>query len=198
MATEQQPPAQPAAAPHAPTDGSSQPAPADAPTTLEERLDALEARLQILDLVARYGPAVDSGHADAVAELWAPEGSYSYTLGGGTDVLRGHEGMRAMVHGDMHQGIIADGAAHLMGLPVVELCGDRAVVTGYSTLVRHHPQDGSFRIDRSAASRWECARVDGVWAVTERVNLRRDGRESARFLLGRVGETPCPGDGVAR
>ena len=168
------------------------PRPAAAPRTVDERLDDLESRLQILDLVARYGPAVDSGHARAVADLWVEEGTYSYTLGDGTDVLAGHDGLREMVRGAMHQGIIGDGAAHLMGLPVVEVCGDRAVATGYSTLVRHHPQDGSFRIDRISANRWEFVRTGGTWRVTDRVNLLLDGRESSRFLLGRVGETPCP------
>lgn len=156
---------------------------------LSARLASLEARAEIMDLIARYGPAVDSGDAESTAALWSEAGQYSYTLDEGTDTLHGRDGMRAMVHGPMHQGIIADGAGHLMGLPVIEVNGDHAVVTSYSTLVRHHPQDGSYRIDRLAANRWELFREAGQWQVRDRVNLLLDGRETARFLLGRVGES---------
>lgn len=152
------------------------------------RLEALEARLAILDVIARYGPAVDAGNADAVACLWSPDGRYSYTLGDGAATLEGREGLRSMVRGDMHQEIIRDGSGHLMGLPVVEVDGRTAVATSYSMLVRHHPQDGSFRIDRLCANRWELSCEAGRWQVVDRVNLLLDGRETARFLLGRVGE----------
>ncbi len=37
---------------------------------LERRLQVLEDRAEIADLIARYGPAADSGDADAVAALW--------------------------------------------------------------------------------------------------------------------------------
>lgn len=166
-----------------------EPASTPQPDRTSERLDALEARIEILDVIARYGPAVDSGHADAVADLWSPAGQYSYSLGDQMASHTGREAMRDMVHGDMHQGIIADGSAHLMGLPVVEVDGQHAVATTYSMLVRHHPQDGSYRIDRVAANRWELSRLTGQWLVEDRVNLLLDGRATARFLLGRVGES---------
>lgn len=159
------------------------------------RLDALEARIAILDVIARYGPAVDAGRADAVACLWSPEGRYSYTIGDGAATLHGPDGLRSMVRSDMHQEIIGDGSGHLMGLPVVEVDGDTAVATGYSMLVRHHPQDGSFRIDRLSANRWELSCEAGRWRVVDRVNLLLDGRETARFLLGRVGEATVLEDG---
>lgn len=158
------------------------------------RLDAVEARLAIIDVIAGYGPAVDAGRAEDVAGLWAEDGRYSFTLADGTATLDGRDAMRSMVEGDMHQGIIADGSAHLMGLPVVEIAGDFAVATGHSMLMRYQPRDGSFRIDRIAANRWELRRTAGVWQVIERVNLLLDGRESARFLLGRVGEHSTPHD----
>ena len=51
----------------------------------EDRLDALERRLQLVEdqlaitrVVLAYGPRVDSGCAEAVADLWAEDGSYEF------------------------------------------------------------------------------------------------------------------------
>ena len=63
--------------------------------TLEERLAALEARLQaaedhleILNLINSYGPLVDSGMDQDAAALWVAGGGYNYTLpDGGTQKL---------------------------------------------------------------------------------------------------------------
>ena len=50
-------------------------------TRLEERLEALEARLteledceSIRNLIARYGPLADTGNAAAIAALWTEIG----------------------------------------------------------------------------------------------------------------------------
>jgi hypothetical protein len=43
---------------------------------LERRVRALEDQLAISQLIATYGPAVDSESAEAVGQLWAAEGVY--------------------------------------------------------------------------------------------------------------------------
>ncbi|MDO9487571.1 MAG: nuclear transport factor 2 family protein, partial [Sphingomonadaceae bacterium] len=48
---------------------------------LESRLRELEDRLEIYQLLSAYGPLVDSGDAEATADLWVADGVYDW--GGG-------------------------------------------------------------------------------------------------------------------
>jgi hypothetical protein len=43
---------------------------------LAARVRALEDQVEIMQLVAQYGPAADSGAADAAAGLWTEEGTF--------------------------------------------------------------------------------------------------------------------------
>lgn len=144
---------------------------------LAERVDRIERRLALYDLIASYGPAVDSGSADAVASMWAEDGSYDF----GEHTLSGREAVRAMVNGSPHQGLIAQGAAHFLGFPRVEIDGDRAVVTGYSQVCRH--EDGRYYLWRVSANRWELTWDGDGWTVESRRAYVLDGREAARALL---------------
>ncbi len=82
---------------------------------LAARVRQLEDHLEITQLVAQYGPAVDSGSADAAAALWTEDGGFDavpYLQ------MRGHDDIAGMVRGDGHQSLIlqrvrarADGAA---------------------------------------------------------------------------------------
>lgn len=57
------------------------------------RLERIGRRLALYDLIATYGPAVDSGSADAAAGIWDADGGYDY----GEHTLHGQEEIRAMV-----------------------------------------------------------------------------------------------------
>ena len=164
---------------------------------LADRLTALERRMAIYDLIASYGPAVDSGAAAETASLWEPDGTYDF----GDAVLTGRTGIRAMVEGRQHQGLIHGGAAHLLGLPHVEIDGDRAVVTGYSQVCRF--EDGRFILWRVSANRWNLVWRDSEWKVVSRTARVLDGAESARAILaaGILGDThgsPYGADGQAK
>ncbi len=102
---------------------------------LERRLAAAEDRLALFQLVASYGPAVDSGSAAETARLWTENGVYDTY----PKVLEGRAAIEGMVTGELHQQIIDGGAAHLLGLPHIEIDGDTAVVTNYSQLVLRDP-----------------------------------------------------------
>jgi hypothetical protein len=47
------------------------------PPTVEARLQALEDREAIRELIASYGPLADSGAADALSQLWVEDGRYA-------------------------------------------------------------------------------------------------------------------------
>jgi ketosteroid isomerase-like protein len=154
--------------------------------TLEERLVALEARVQLLEdeleisrLVASYGPLVDAGEADAVAALWAEDGSY--------DVegwqMRSRDDVRAMVGSDGHQHLIDGGCSHFLGPTHVTVDGDDAVAVCESLLVRH--REGAFSVRRAGANHFRLRLESDGWRITERRTRALDGSQEARDLLAK-------------
>ena len=87
----------------------------------------------------------------------------------------GSAAVGAMVEGDQHQGIIGGGSAHFIGMPHLEIHGDRAVATGYSQLLLFDEERQAFRVWRVAANRWEWERTPQGWRVANRVNRVLDG-----------------------
>jgi hypothetical protein len=145
---------------------------------LEERVRELEDRLAIYDLIATYGPVVDSGSDDAVARVFREDAVYDSD----PSPMDGRPAISAMVRGDGHQGLIHSGAAHVMALPVVRVDGDRAVATGYSRVYRADGQ-GGFEVWRVSANRWELERGSDGWRAVHRVNRLLDGRDESRRML---------------
>lgn len=155
---------------------------------LRDRIQRLEDHREIQAVLAAYGPAVDSGSAEQVAELWAEDGSYTFSYGDGERTLAGADDFRSMVEGHAHQEIITGGSSHFLGIPDIRVDDDTAVATGYSMLVRHRDgEDPGYYINRLAANRWELARTGSGWKVTARTNSLLDGRAASRALLARAG-----------
>lgn len=144
---------------------------------IEARLRLVEDQLAIAQLIASYGPLVDSGDPDGTAALWTEEGTYE--VGGYT--LRGRRGIAAMVRSEPHQAYINGGSVHFQGPPWVRVEGDTATAVCESLLVLHG--DAGFRIERGGASHFELARVADGWRIVRRRIELLDGRESARALL---------------
>ncbi|MGW0838858.1 nuclear transport factor 2 family protein [Streptomyces sp. NPDC002787] len=153
-----------------PTDG-------DRLARLEQRLAALEDEQAIARLIASYGPLVDSGSASEVAALWEPHGEYD------VDGLRmtADTAIGAMVRGDHHQAIIADGSAHFLGPHQITVDGDTAVAVGHSLLVRC--KDARFVIARASANHWRLRRGTQGWRVVRRTTRVLDGGHEPRALL---------------
>jgi uncharacterized protein (TIGR02246 family) len=153
-------------------------------TDAETRLAALEQRLALLEderavarLVAAYGPLVDSGDAEGVAALWAPDGVYDVD----ELLMTGRAEIEAMVRSSAHQGWIAGGCAHVVGPPHVTVTGDEAVAVCYSVMVVR--EDGGFVVRRATANVWRLRRSPTGWLVANRTNRVLDGRNEAPELL---------------
>lgn len=148
-------------------------------TVLEERVQLLEDELAITRLVASYGPLVDAGEADAVAALWAEDGSYDvegWHMSSRADV-------RAMVGSDGHQGLIQGGCAHFLGPVHVTIDGFEAVAVCESVLVRH--RDGAYSVRRAGANHFRLRLESDGWRITERTTRALDGSQEARNLLAK-------------
>ncbi|MBH0119813.1 nuclear transport factor 2 family protein [Rhodococcus sp. NPDC003382] len=150
-------------------------------TTLVEqlvrRVELLEDTLAIQQLITTYGPAVDSGSAEAVGALWTEDGVYEVDSG----AYRGRDAIMAMVRSEAHQGYIHGGCGHLLDPLNIRIDGDTAVVTCHSQLILN--TDKGFRVKRVTANRWELVRADGRWQVKLRIARVLDGRADARDLL---------------
>jgi SnoaL-like domain len=103
---------------------------------LGRRVRLLEDHLAITQLVAQYGPAVDSGSGEATAALWSDNGIFDAV---GAITMRGHDEIAPMVHGDGHQGLISNGCAHVLTVPHVVVDGDVAHGRSYAMNIRWDP-----------------------------------------------------------
>ncbi|MEJ1087812.1 nuclear transport factor 2 family protein [Microbacterium sp. Mu-80] len=143
---------------------------------LERRLRALEDRIEIADLIARYGPAVDSGDGEAVAELWAEDGTYQFD-----ETVLDADGIRGLTGLASHVEYMRRGCAHVLSAPRIEISDDEAVAITHSLVMLH---DGERWIgERVSANRWELVRATEGWRVRRRINRLLDGAAAARELL---------------
>ena len=149
---------------------------------LEEKVRVLEDALELQELMNRYGPAVDSGSAEAAAALFAEDGIYDAE---GVDPMVGAAAVQGMVEGPGHQRLLPN-AAHTIGPATLRLAGDSATATGYSRVYLREGED--FRLWRVAANRWEFERRDGEWKVAKRVN-RLIGSPGAHEILASADES---------
>ena len=167
-------------------DGGSTPA-----RTLEERLRAIEDRLEILNLIASHPPSADTGADYFTRAVYFEDGSMD--LGGGKGAS-GSEAVAAIMKTPEHQAAIAGGLAHFAGLPRIDIDGDTAVVTSYLQIVTPnngaepvavpgHGTSKGFRIHRIGANRWELERTAQGWKIRRRTLRPLDGSQPARDIL---------------
>jgi SnoaL-like domain len=154
---------------------------------LHERLRALESRVTLLEdqvalaqLVATYGPAVDSGSAEAAAQLWREDGVFDVVP---YFELAGHEGIAGMVNGEGHQSLIHNGCGHVLTAPKIVVDGDEARGWNYAFNIRWDGAADRFWIARLSANEWHFRRSAEGWRVVRRTNINLDGDEKPRALL---------------
>jgi len=145
---------------------------------LASRIAVLEDLAAIRDLVARYGPLADAGDAAGAAALWTEDGIYDV---GGFGIFRGRAAIAGLLEGEAHQALLAQGVAHVMNPPVIDLDGDHADAISYSCVLRHDA--GAWHPHRVSANRWTLVRTAAGWRIGARVNRLLDGDAAARALF---------------
>jgi len=154
--------------------------------SLEERIQALEDRQAIYQLVCGYGCAVDGCNADAVGSFYAEDGVYAV---GDVGAFEGRAAVAAITERETHLGLVRGGCGHLATLPYVVLDGDRASATCHTMVVMKR-EDG-FVVGRLSASRLELSRgADGRWRIDHRQNYLLNGDPAGPALLARLNEGP--------
>lgn len=160
--------------------------------TLEQRIAAIEDRLEIYNLIAGHPPSADTG-ADYYAEaVYAEDGVFD--RGANLAGAEGNKAVAAMLKSPGHQAAIAGGLAHFTGLPHVVLDGDTAMVTSYlqilaprqsgeMTEVPNHGVSRGYHIHRVVVTRWDLIRTASGWKIKRRTLRLVDGSEPSRELL---------------
>jgi hypothetical protein len=160
--------------------------------SLEERLQEVEDRLEILNLIAAHPPGTDSGASAFAASYWTEDGEFDRGAG-----LHGAKGKAAMSTGLSNPGFqqaMREGIAHFAGLPHIQLDGDKATVTSYLQIVTPNPHGepveisshGSskgFRIHRMTVNRWDLVRTEDGWRIARRRLRLLDTGDEGRALL---------------
>src|SRR6516165_10408420 len=163
----------------------------NAARSIENRLRAIEDRLEIYNLIASHPPSADTGADYYTRVVYVEEGELD--LGRGEPVT-GNESIAAITKTAPHQAAIAGGLAHFAGLPKIEIEGDSATVISYLQILTPHPTAAphevpnhgvstGFRIHRVAANRWELERTADGWKIRRRTVRTLDGTEPARDIL---------------
>jgi len=158
--------------------------------SLEDRIRAIEDRLEIYNLIARHPPSADTGATDYTRTVWVEDGVFDRQIASAT----GREEIAAGVSTPAHRAAIENGIGHFVGLPAVAIDGDTAVVTNYLQIlvpqtqgepveVSNHGTSKGYRVHRFSANRWELVRIDGRWQVKRRLLRVIDGTAPARELL---------------
>ena len=164
---------------------------ADAAKPIEDRIRAIEDRLDILNLIASHPPCADTAAQPTIQSMFLDDAVLD--LGGGK-AASGNKAISEIVTRPEHGEAIAGGLAHFAGLPHIALDGDRAVVTSYLQILTPHPTaephevpnhgvSKGFRIHRVGANRWDLVRTADGWKIKRRTLRALDGTEPARELL---------------
>jgi hypothetical protein len=161
-------------------------------TTLEQRLRAIEDRLDIYNLIAGHPPSADTGASAYAEAVYAEDGVFD--RGPGLTSTSGNKAMAALLASPGHRAAIAGGLAHFTGLPHVTIEGDDAVVISYLQIltpnksgeeieVPNHGASRGYHIHRVVTNRWELMRTASGWKIKRRTLRLVDGSEPSREIL---------------
>jgi SnoaL-like domain len=145
---------------------------------LERQVTELQDTLDVLRVVASYGPSVDGGASVEAGRLWTED--CSYDSDNAAEPLRGRATLEEL---SATVGKVPMGVAHFLNLPIVVVDGERATVTGHSNT--YHQEEGKYVVARVSSNRWELEKIDGRWQIHTRVNRILDGNQEAKDLLAR-------------
>lgn len=158
------------------------------PRSIEARLQELEDREAIRQVVCGYGYAMDGCNAEAVGGFYADDGVYAV---GDVGRFEGRAAVEAITRDRGHLAFVNAGAAHMSTPPYLVIDGDRAVATCH-TMVPLRREQG-YVIARLSASRIELGREpDGRWKILHRQNWLLDGSPDGPALLARLREMATP------
>jgi len=160
--------------------------------TIEQRIRAIEDRLEIYNLIAGHPPSADTGDGRYAEAVFTADAVFD--RGRDLSGAVGAKAMGAVLQSPGHQAAIAGGLAHFTSLPHVTINGDTAVVvsylqiltpkkTGETVEVPNHGSSRGYHIHRVVTNRWDLVRTPSGWKIKRRTLRLVDGSEPAREIL---------------
>jgi len=170
---------------------------ANDPPTLEQRLRAIEDRLEIYNLIAGHPPSADTGASAYSEAVYTEDGVFDRgpdLAGANPSGVLGNKAIAASLKSDGHQAAIAGGLAHFAGLPHIMLHGEEAVVISYLQIltpkqsgeaveVPNHGASRGYHIHRVVTNRWDLVRTASGWKIKRRTLRLVDGSAGSREIL---------------
>ena len=167
--------------------------------SLEDRIRAVEDRLEIYNLIATHPPSADTASHDYIRSIFMEDAVLDL---GGTKTASGAQAISEMPQKPEHHQAIRGGLCHFAGLPHVTIDGDRAVVTSYLQILASHPtadeievpahgKTKGYHTPRVGANRWEPVRTPQGWKIERRTYRTLDGTDPALDIL-RQALVPAP------
>jgi len=164
-----------------------------APSTLEDRLRAVEDRLEILNLLAGSPFSSDIPSTSFWEAMYDEQAVMD--RGGGLEQIIGRNAVVSILDSAEHAAAVASGMAHVAAPPHIRIDGNRAVATGYLQILVPNPLGPEVGLGqylptqgllvwRLTANRWELERTDQGWRVTKR-SIRAVPTPDALTLLHR-------------
>jgi hypothetical protein len=158
----------------------------------EDRLQAVEDRLEIYNLIASHPPIVDSLSHELMSTMFTLDGVQERPPLGSIAMHNRDSTMEAAMQGAMRDAARM-GLAHLTTLPYIKLGKNTAVAFSYvavtvrdptaeAVAVPAHGTGQGHRLFLIAANRWDLARTDGSWKIRRRKLIMCDGSEAPREL----------------
>jgi hypothetical protein len=128
-----------------------------------------EDHFAVIDLLAAYARAIDSGRADDYADNFRPDAILD--LRGGAQRLNGRDAIREWVSGLIDSGHVGGDPAtlrHFVGLPLIEGDGDRCTAQTYCVILDYDP---ARNIRSPLVGRYEdvIVKADGRWRFQHRI-----------------------------
>ncbi len=156
--------------------------------SLEDRVKAIEDRLEIQNFIAGYPLSADGASRD-----YADKFSAAGAILDMADGQKPHAMMMDVLSSPGFQEALGQGICHFASPPYIEIDGDRAVATSYLQILAAatdakpfdlaaHGSSKGFRTWRIAVNRWEFARSPGGWRFTRRT-IRALDQPASRALL---------------
>jgi hypothetical protein len=151
---------------------------------LKARVQLLEDRAEITQLLYEHPLAIDAGEGDYWVARWTEDSTVDRLA----DPEK-HSGDYAGVYGKATlldeinspelEALRKGGLMHFNTSPSVIIDGDTASATSYTQLVTI--EDGDYRARRFVVNRWELRREDGRWQISKRT-IRAMGHEMTRSI----------------
>ncbi len=159
--------------------------------SLEERLQEVEDRLEILNLIAGHPPGADTGDGDYAASYCLEDVELEFSEH--APKWRGRAQVVANLQTAAHRAAIEQGVAHFAALPYIEIDGDTATVTSYLQILTPNPEaepfelsghgtTRGFRVHRLSVNRWELVRTSEGWRIKSRTGRAIDTPASRELL----------------